>query len=54
MIKTKNNNSNEKPILVADNDKGYFKYINETPIEFENHTIYKVKPYNNGQFKEEA
>ena len=41
-------------VSFADNDKGYFKYINTKPIEFDNHIIYKVKPYNNGQFKERA
>ena len=41
-------------VSFADNDKGYFKYIDTTPIEFENHIIYKVKRYNNGQFEEEA
>ena len=41
-------------VSFADNDKGYFKYIDTKPIEFENHVIYKVKRYNNGQFEEKA
>ena len=41
-------------VSFVDNDNGWFKYIDETPIEYGKHTIYKVKRYNNGKFEEEA
>ena len=37
-----------------DNEKGYFKYIDTTPVAYGENTVYKVKRYNNGKFEEEA
>jgi len=36
-----------------DNEKGYFKYIDTTPVPYGENTVYKVKRYNNGKFEEE-